>query len=193
MAEKDIKELADRTERMVKRMEELLAAFGIKLQPSHAEDPSSPEVNRAEEQPTKETSPSPLENLPELQPFQRNTNPTTKQRSRNHHRSKERPTPTISTNTTTYQPIGTNTIPTQNSSQSPEKRHLLANTGSSAPTITSKNSTKFTNQQVNPSPTVSIPETSKPSHPLHEFINPASPIPQDYSLLTTNQKTHPHS
>jgi hypothetical protein len=53
IAEKDMKALADRTERMVKRMEELLAAFGIKLQPSHAEDPSCPEVTRAEEQPTK--------------------------------------------------------------------------------------------------------------------------------------------
>jgi hypothetical protein len=64
MAEKDMKALADRMERMAKRMEELLAAYGIKLQPTHAEDPSCPEVTRAEEQTTKETLPSPLANPP---------------------------------------------------------------------------------------------------------------------------------
>jgi hypothetical protein len=69
--QKNMKALADGMERMVKRMKEFLAACDIKLQPSHAEDPSCPEVIRTEEQPTKETLPSPFENLPEraeLQP-----------------------------------------------------------------------------------------------------------------------------
>jgi len=96
MAEKDTKALADRMERMVKRMEELLAAYGIKLQPSHAEDPSCLEVIRTERKFT-----ITLRKSTRTATHQRNTNPTTKQRPRNHHCSKERPTPTISTNTTT--------------------------------------------------------------------------------------------
>jgi hypothetical protein len=36
-------------------MEEMMAVFATKLQPSCAEDPSCLEVTRAEEQPTKET------------------------------------------------------------------------------------------------------------------------------------------
>jgi hypothetical protein len=64
-------------ERLTKRMEEMMAAFAIKLQPSLAEDPSCPEVTRAEEQPAKETppSPSPLENLPLQQPTKETPTP----------------------------------------------------------------------------------------------------------------------
>jgi len=40
-------------DRLAKRMEEMMAAFATKLQPSRAEDPSCPEVTRAEEQPTR--------------------------------------------------------------------------------------------------------------------------------------------
>jgi hypothetical protein len=111
---------------------------------------------------------------------QRNINPTTKQRPRTHHRPKERPTPTISTNTTTYQPIGTNT--TQNPSQNPKKGHLLAKHESSAHTNTPKSSAMFTHRQATPS------TTSKPSHPLPDFLNPALPIPQDHRPSATNQK-----
>jgi hypothetical protein len=42
-------------DRLAKRMEEMMAVFATKLQPSCAEDPSCLEVTRAEEQPTKET------------------------------------------------------------------------------------------------------------------------------------------
>jgi hypothetical protein len=57
-------------ERFTKRMEKMMAGLAIKLQPFRAKDPSCLEVTRAEEQPTKETppSPSPLENHPQYQP-----------------------------------------------------------------------------------------------------------------------------
>jgi hypothetical protein len=82
--QKKVKALTDGMERMVKRMEEFMVACDIKLQPSHAEDPSCPEVIRIEEQPTKETLPSPL------------ANPPGQQLTKNHSHTKNQPpsTPT---------------------------------------------------------------------------------------------------
>jgi hypothetical protein len=175
MAEKDMKALADRMERMVKRME-FLAACGIKLHPSHAEDPSCPEVIRTEEQPTKETSPSPLENLPELQP------------------TKETPTPppskdpeTITVQKKDQPPPSPQTPPPNNPSAQPLSLPKI-------PTKAQKNDTSWPTSEAQPPPS---PPKTPPSLPTNKSIHhPQCQSPKRQSLATLSMSSpiplHPY-
>jgi hypothetical protein len=174
MAKKDMKALSDRMERMVKRMEELLAAYGIKLQPSHAEDPSCPEVIRTEEQPTKETSPPPLKNLPELQP------------------TKEIPTPPPSKDPETITVQKKDQPPP--SPQTPPPNNPLAQTLSltKIPAKAQKNDTSWPTPEAQPP---SSPPKILPSSPTNKSIHHPqcqSPKPQSPASLSTSSSTPHH-
>jgi hypothetical protein len=154
-------------ERLIKRMEEMMAAHYIQFQQPRAKDPShytsssqvislspSPIENRPGKQPIKETppSPTPLENLPETQPTKENPTPP----------PYNDPQPTTTQKTT---PI---TIPTIAEPQASHQPHLFAapppntrniiNTHTASPTwikssppkIPPKNPSKPTNHDANP-------------------------------------------
>jgi hypothetical protein len=172
-------------------MEEMMAVLSIQSQQPRAEDPShhtssfqvisispSPLENLPEKQTPKETppSPSPLANPPEQQ-LTKTTAPPKINPSVH-----PLPKPTAPPQITPAEPSPPK-IPTKT-----QKKHLLAKTESSAPSITSKNSTKLNHQQATPSPTVPTPKISQPSHPLPDFLNPSFPIPQDHPWSATNQK-----
>jgi hypothetical protein len=151
-----------------------LAAYGIKLQPSHAEDPSCPEVIRTEEQPTKETSPPPLKNLPELQP------------------TKEIPTPPPSKDPETITVQKKDQPPP--SPQTPPPNNPLAQTLSltKIPAKAQKNDTSWPTPEAQPP---SSPPKILPSSPTNKSIHHPqcqSPKPQSPASLSTSSSTPHH-
>jgi hypothetical protein len=173
----------------------------IQIQNFCAKDPShtspsqvitlSPSLleNLPKKQPTKETppSPSPLENLPKQQPTKEtSTPPPSKDPEPITAQKKDQPPrfpQTLPPINPSAQTLSLPKIPAKTQKKKKKKRRLLlAKTESSATTNTPKIPTMFTHRTTTPT------TTSKPSHPLPDFLNPAVPIPQDHQPSATNPK-----